>query len=118
MDFLIASAYAQDAAAAAAPSPFASLAPLVLIFVVFYFLLIRPQQKKYKQHQAMVSAIKKNDKIITTGGVHGKVVRANDSESFVTVEIANGVEVKLERNAISSVPSAKPANDNTSKKAA
>ncbi len=112
-DFLIASAHAQEAAAGApAGSPLASFLPLILIFVVFYFLLIRPQQKKFKQHQALVAAVKKNDKIITTGGVHAKVTKAAEGDSFVTVEFASGVEVKLERNAIASVEEKKPVNDN------
>lgn len=112
MNFLISSAYAQDAAAAAAPSPIASFLPLILIFVVFYFLLIRPQQKKYKQHQALVAAIKKNDKIVTNGGVHGKVTKAGEGDSFLHVEIASGVEIKVERSSVASLVDKKPANDN------
>lgn len=117
MDFLIKSAHAQEAmgAAGAEPSIVASLAPLVLIFVVFYFLLIRPQQKKYKQHQALVAAIVKNDKVVTSGGMHGKVKKAAEGDSFVVIEIAKDVEIKVERNAIASIESSKPANDNAAK---
>ena len=68
---------------------------LGLIFLIFYFLLIRPQQKKIKQQEAMLNAIKKGDKIITNGGVYGKVVEAEPFD--LTVEIAKGVEVKIVR---------------------
>ena len=120
MDNLIPSAYAQEMASAAAePSIVASLMPLVLIFAVFYFLLIRPQQKKYKQHQAMVAAIQKNDKVITSGGIHGKVKKAAEGDSFVLVEIAKDMEVKVERSAIATVESVhKPANDNKTENSA
>ncbi|MFO0109028.1 MAG: preprotein translocase subunit YajC, partial [Alphaproteobacteria bacterium] len=66
-------ALAQAAPAADAPSPFVSLMPLLLIFVVFYFLMIRPQQKRHKEHQLMLGALKKGDQVITGGGIYGKV---------------------------------------------
>ncbi len=75
-----------------------SLLPLIAIFVVFYFLLIRPQQKRAKEHKKMTEAIAKGDEVITTGGTLGKVTGVG--ETFVTVEVANGVEVKVQRSAI------------------
>ena len=98
----IAQEVAATGAAAAAPSPFAGLIPLLLIFVIFYFLLIRPQHKKYKEHQAIINAVKKGDQIVTGGGIHAKVLKVEDT-GIVTAEIAEGVEVKLERSTIASV---------------
>lgn len=89
-------ALAQSAATAPAQGSVASMfIQLGLIFLIFYFLLIRPQQKKIKQQEAMLNAIKKGDKIITNGGVYGKVVEAEPFD--LTVEIAKGVEVKIVR---------------------
>lgn len=76
----------------------ASFIPLILIFVVFYFLLIRPQQKQAKQHQAFLSNLKKGNKIVTKGGVHGAIVSLTDT--VVTLEIAKDVVVKVSRDAI------------------
>ena len=101
---LISAAHAQEAAAAGAAgmqSPLSGFIPLILIFVLFYFLLIRPQQKKFKDHQAMVSAIARGDKVITGGGIHGKVTKVEDAH--LTVEIAAGVEVVVERATVSQV---------------
>lgn len=74
---------------------FAAFVPLILMFVIFYFLLIRPQQKKAKEHQAMISAIKKGDKVITSGGIHGTVAKVD--ETTVTLEIAEKVTIKMVR---------------------
>lgn len=105
----ISEAYAQTAGAG--PSMFESLMPFVLIFVVFYFLLIRPQQKRAKEHKAMVEGLKRGDKIITSGGIVGKVSKViNDNE--VEVEIARDVKVKIVRSTISQVmDKTEPAND-------
>ncbi len=93
-------AFAQDAAAASgASSMLTQFAPLVLILVVFYFLVMRPQQKKFKKHQAMLAELKKGDKVITSAGFVGKITKVGDR--FYTVEIAPGVEVELERTAVS-----------------
>jgi preprotein translocase subunit YajC len=73
----------------------------VLIFVVFYFLLIRPQAKRAKEHKAMVGALAIGDEVVTSGGILGKVMEA--SEQFLTLEIADGVRVKVQRHTISSV---------------
>jgi preprotein translocase subunit YajC len=85
-------------AAAGGDAGFASLIPLVLIMVIFYFLLIRPQQKKMKAHKAMVEGVKKGDSIITGGGVIGKITNVKDD--ITTVEIADGVRVKVKRDTI------------------
>ncbi|MCC3860131.1 preprotein translocase subunit YajC [Pseudemcibacter aquimaris] len=83
----------------------------VLIFVVFYFLLIRPQQKRAKEHQAMVGALKRGDKVVTSGGIVGKVSKVVD-DNHVEVEIATDVKVKIVRSTIGQViDKTQPAND-------
>ncbi len=94
-----ASAFAAEPAPAA--NGFAQLVPLILIMVIFYFLLIRPQQKRLKQHRAMVESLKKGDKIITNGGIHGTITDVKDD--FLKVEIADGVRIRLQRDAVSSL---------------
>ena len=79
-----------------------SLLPLVLIFVVFYFLLIRPQQKKQKAHRAMLGELRRGDRVVTAGGVIGLITRVN-SDSEITVQIAEGVRVKVVRSMVSDV---------------
>jgi len=79
-----------------------SLAPMVLIFVVFWFLLIRPQQKKAKEHRALVSALKRGDRVVTSGGIYGQVTHVADDH--LMVEIADGVKIKILRDAVSNVP--------------
>jgi preprotein translocase subunit YajC len=100
MDWLIPTAYAQ-AAGGAQPNPLTSMLPLVLIFVVFYFLLIRPQTKRAKEHKAMVAALAAGDEIVTSGGLLGRITEAG--EQFLTVEIAEGVRVRVQRHTVSSV---------------
>jgi preprotein translocase subunit YajC len=100
MDWLISSAQAQ-AAGGAPQNPLLSMLPLVLIFVVFYFLLIRPQAKRAKEHKAMVAAMGVGDEVVTNGGILGRITEAGDQ--FLTVEIASGVQVKVQRHTISSV---------------
>jgi preprotein translocase subunit YajC len=97
MSFLISDAWAQ--ADSAGSSGLIGILPMVLIFVVFYFLLIRPQQKRSKEHKAMVADLSKGDEVVTNGGVLGKIIEVDDS--FVSVEIAAGVNVKVQRSAIS-----------------
>ncbi|MGN7869657.1 preprotein translocase subunit YajC [Paracoccus sp. 22332] len=97
-------AYAQAAAGGAAPgAALMQFIPLILIFAIMYFLMIRPQQKRVKQHRDMVAALKKGDHIITQGGIIGKVVSARDDE--LEVEIATGVKVRIVRATVSQVVS-------------
>ncbi len=101
---LISPAFAQAAGGDPA-SAFTSFIPLILIFVVFYFLLIRPQQKKAKEHRGMLEALRRGDRIVTAGGLIGLVTKVTPEEREVTVEIAEGVRVKVVRDMISSVVS-------------
>ena len=80
---------------------FQGMIPLVLMFAIFYFLLIRPQQKKAKEHRALLDALKKGDQVVTAGGMHGKVTALDDQ--VVTLEIAPGVNVKINKGYIASV---------------
>jgi preprotein translocase subunit YajC len=100
MDWFISSAHAQ-AAGGAQPNALMQMLPLVLIFVVFYFLLIRPQTKRAKEHRAMVAALAVGDEVVTGGGLLGKVTEVSDQ--FLTVEIADGVAVKIQRHTVQSV---------------
>ena len=75
-----------------------SMLPLVLMFVVLYFVMIRPQMKKQKEHRAMVDALAKGDEVVTTGGVLGKVSKMGDS--YLGVEVASGVEIQVQRGAV------------------
>jgi len=94
-------AWAADAGAAVGGlGNLAQFAPLVLIFIVFYFLLIRPQQKKAKDHQVFLSNLKKGDKVITGGGIHGQITGL--TETVVTLEISENVRIKVTRGAIAS----------------
>ncbi len=103
-------AYAQDAAAGGAGGIEAFL-PLILIFVVFYFLLIRPQQKKMKAHKSMLGALRRGDKVVTGGGIIGTVTKVIDDHE-ISVEIADGIKVRVQRSLISSVLSkTEPVND-------
>ncbi|RYH03317.1 preprotein translocase subunit YajC [Salipiger sp. IMCC34102] len=81
----------------------ASLVPLILIFGIMYFLLIRPQQKKLKQHQAMVEALRRGDQVVTQGGIVGKVTNVREAEKEIEVEIAQGVKVRVIRSTVATV---------------
>lgn len=85
--------------------------PWLLIFLIFYMLLIRPQQKRAKEHAAEIAAVKKGDEVVTGGGIRGRVTKVSDTE--VDVEIAQGVKVKVVKSTLSHVlkPASKPAND-------
>ena len=85
------------------------MAPLLLIFVIFYFLLIRPQQRRLKAHQALIASVKKSDTVVTGGGLVGKVTRVDEAE--VEVELAPNVRVKALKATLTEVRGAKPAND-------
>jgi preprotein translocase subunit YajC len=76
-----------------------SFLPMIAIFIIFYFLLIRPQQKKAKEQKAMLDALGKGDEVISAGGIVGKVIKLN--ENYVTLEVSNGVEINVQRAAIS-----------------
>ncbi|MFP4308514.1 MAG: preprotein translocase subunit YajC [Desulfococcaceae bacterium] len=80
---------------------FASLVPLILMFVIFYFLLIRPQQKKAKEHREMIGNLKRGDRIMTNGGLHGQIVGLDDQT--ISLEIADKVKVKLNRGHVASL---------------
>ena len=105
MNFLISDAWAEaPAAAAGAPpqgSPFVTLIMLGVLFAAFYFVLIRPQAKRAKEHKAMIAALAKGDEVVTGGGVLGRVTNLGDT--YVTVDIAEGVEIKVQRQAIQTV---------------
>ena len=92
-------AYAQ-AAGGAASNPIMQFLPLILIFAIMYFRMIRPQQKKAKEHKAMVEALRRGDQVITQGGVIGKVSRVKEGENEVEVEIAEGVKVRVVKSTI------------------
>ncbi|MEY1555113.1 preprotein translocase subunit YajC [Yoonia sp. R2331] len=77
--------------------------PLLLIFGIMYFLLIRPQQKKLKEHQAMVAALRRGDRVITQGGIVGKVTKVKEDDNEIEVEIASGVNVRVVRSTIATV---------------
>ncbi|AUH65412.1 preprotein translocase subunit YajC [Paracoccus zhejiangensis] len=94
-------AYAQAAGSAGAAGAFAQFIPLILIFAIMYFLMIRPQQKRAKLHREMVAALKKGDQVITQGGIIGKVSTVRDDE--VEVEVATGVKVRVVRASITQV---------------
>ena len=101
MDWLISSAQAQTAPAAGQGSMLMSVLPMVLIFVVFYFLLIRPQTKRAKEHRALIAALEVGTEVATSGGIIGKVTEV--SEQFLTVEIADNVQVKVQRHTVAQV---------------
>ena len=99
----ISSAFAQTTAAAGGDmqSSLMSMLPLVLMFVVLYFVMIRPQMKKQKEHRVMVEALAKGDEVVTSGGMLGKVTKLGDS--YLGVEVSNGVEIQIQRGAVTQV---------------
>jgi len=113
----ISEALAQTAGAAAPASPMGDIGffvPLILVFIVMWFFMIRPQQKKQKEHQAMVRAAKRGDRIVTSGGIIGQISKANEADNDVEVEIASGVKIRVMRHAIADIlnrnaEAAKPA---------
>lgn len=115
----IAYAMGQGGAGAAGGSGgFASFVPLILMFVIFYFLLIRPQQKKTKEHRQMIDNLKTGDRIVTAGGIHGRITGV--AENALTVEIAEKVRVKVNRGSVSALmqttaPAAAPKKEKKDK---
>src|SRR5882672_8040387 len=101
LNFFISDAHAQAAPGLGGSSPYGALVLPVLLIVVFYFLLIRPQQKKQKEHQVMLGALVVGNEVVTGGGLLGKITEVG--EHFVTVEIADGLSVKVQKSSIGSV---------------
>ena len=111
-------AFAEVAAQPAQPSAFASIFPLIVFLALMYFIALRPQMKKVKKHQQLVSEMKKGDKVITAGGILAKVTKLDaDGVDAVEVEIASGVKVNVVKSTITGFPSAETsgANDNAAK---
>jgi preprotein translocase subunit YajC len=100
---MISEAFAQTAGSSAGGFSIQGLLPFVLIFIIFYFLLIRPQQKRVKQHKLMVENLKRGNKVLTAGGILGVISKATDASETVTVEISSGVYVEVARQMISEV---------------
>ena len=98
---MIGVAYAQGAAAAPAGGGITQFIPLILIFIVFYFLLIRPQQKRAKEHKQMVESLKKGDEVVTSGGLLGRILEVG--ENFILVDAGEGIQLKVQRQAVSAV---------------
>jgi len=98
MNLFISDALAQTGGGATQGGGLMSLLPLVAIFAVFYFLLIRPQQKRAKEHKAMTEALAKGDEVVTSGGTLGKITETG--ENFVSVEVASGVVIKVQRSSV------------------
>ena len=100
MNSLIPAAWAQ-AGAASTTSQFAPVLMMVVFVAIFYFLLIRPQQKKAKDHQAMISKLSAGDEVVTSGGILGRIVEVGDA--FVTIEVADSVRVKVQKGQVTSL---------------
>lgn len=101
MSFFISDAMAQDAGGAASDPGMLNFVFLIVIFGIFYFLLLRPQIKRQKEHKKMNGALAKHDEVVTTGGVAGRIVKID--ESFITLQIAEGVQVQLQKQAVASL---------------
>ena len=97
-------AFAQAAGGAAGPNAIGQFLPLILIFVIMYFLLIRPQQKRAKEHKAMIEALRRGDQVVTQGGIIGKVTKVRE-DGEIEVEIASGVTVRVVKQTIVQVVS-------------
>ena len=98
---MISYAFAQSTASSGGFSSIGSLIPFILIFVIFYFLLIRPQQKRVKEHKLMVQNLKRGNIVVTGGGIIGKIIKAVEGSETITVEISKGVNVEISRQMIS-----------------
>jgi preprotein translocase subunit YajC len=111
---LISPAYAQDAAAGGT-GLLVQILPLILIFAIFYFLLIRPQQKKMKEHREMLGALKRGDRVITGGGIIGTITKVREDSDEMEVEIAQGVKITVVRGTVASLLKPTVANDQAAK---
>ena len=98
---LISPAYAQAAGGASQGDTLLTFLPMIAIFVVFYFLLIRPQQKRSKEHKALLGALKKGDEVVTSGGIYGRVAAITDD--VVTLEVAPNIKIRIQRQSIGTV---------------
>jgi len=98
---MIDAAFAQTAPGIGGPGPMMTIFPFILIFVIMYFMVIRPQQKKHKDHQQMLKKLKRNDEVMTSGGIYGKVIDLKDT--VVTLEVAPNVRIRVHRPQISLV---------------
>lgn len=101
MDFLISAAHAAEGGTQAAAGGFGSLLMFVPLLVLMYFLMIRPQQKRVKEHQALITSLGKGDEISTTGGILGKITALD--ANYVTIKVAQNVEIKVQKHAIGTV---------------
>lgn len=101
LNVVISNAHAEEASRASQSAGIIDFVPLILIFVVFYFMLIRPQMKRTKEHKALVEALAKGDEVMTNGGLAGRVTDLGDN--FALVEIAAGTEVKIQRQSITTI---------------
>ncbi|MFZ6800644.1 preprotein translocase subunit YajC [Undibacterium sp. Di24W] len=97
----ISNAYAQAAGAAGTESSLMSFLPIILMFVVLYFVMIRPQMKRQKEQKSMLDALAKGDEVITAGGIAGKVTKVTDA--FVSVEVSNGVDIQIQKSAVTTL---------------
>ena len=111
--FGITNAMAQNAGSTSGTSSFMGFMPIILIFVIMYFLLIRPQQKKQKEHREMIQSLKKGDRVVTGGGIHGRITGMDDTT--FTVEIADKVRVKINRGNVAAMVQSGP-KDQAAKK--
>ncbi len=101
LSFFISDALAENGAAASQQPGILGFLPLIIIFIIFYFLLIRPQSKRAKEHRNMVSSLSTGDEVVTNGGLLGRIEELD--ENFVTLEIADNVRVRVQRNAVGSL---------------
>jgi len=101
-DFFISTAFAQEAAATASKqgSMLAGIAPLILIMAVFYLLIIRPQNKRAKEHLLMLKALNKGDQVITTGGIFGEIIKVDNDKNLVFIQIADNVKIKIKQESV------------------
>jgi len=95
---LISSAHAQTTAASDPTGGFMQLLPIILMFVVLYFLMIRPQMKRAKEHKALIEALAKGDEVVTGGGIAGRITRVSDN--FIALEVAEGIEIQVQKPAV------------------
>ena len=112
--FLISSAHAQGASASSGGDLIGLIAPFAIVIAIFYFLMIRPQQRRMKEHQAMLSGIRRGDVVVTNGGLVGRAVRVREGEKEISVEFAPDVRLRVVREGISSVRKDEDSSDSDS----